>query len=416
MALRQALIDTAPLRTSPAFRRLWIGGAFSGIGSQMTLVAVMFQVWQGSHSTIWTGALGLAQAVPLIALGLFAGAYVDRTDRRRLYLITRVGAAAGSIVLAAQGLFGHLAVVGVLAVVAGQACFGAAGGPAARTFVPRLLPPGHVAAGLALNRIAFQTSILVGPALGGLVIGALGVAGCYVVDALTFAVACYGALGLPAMPPAGEAARPGMRGVLDGVGFLMRNPPVRAALLTDLATTVLSFPISLFPLINAERFGDNPRTLGLFLTAIALGGAIASVFAGTFTRTARPGVAMLLGSASWGASLSLFGALPNRWAGLLLLVVAGAADTVAVVSRSTIAQLNTPDPVRGRVGAAEQIVGQAGPDVGNLRAGLVANMTSGPVAVVSGGLLCLAAVVAIGASTPALRQMLSPAVQEPAPV
>lgn len=412
MALKRALIDMTPLRASPAFRRLWIGSAFSGIGSQLTLIAVMFQVWQSTHSTLWTGAMGMAQATPLIVLGLFAGSYVDRADRRRLYLITRIGQAVGSIVLAAQALFGHLPVAGVLAVVAAQSCLGAGGGPAARTFVPRLLPPGQVAAGLALNRISLQTAIMVGPALGGLTIGAVGIAGCYLVDALSFGAACYGALGLPAMPPDGEAARPGVRGMLDGVRFLRRTAPVRTALLTDLATTVLSFPISLFPLVNAQRFGDNPRTLGLFLTAIAVGGTIASVFAGTFTRTARPGLAMLLGSASWGSALTLFGAVPNRWAGLCLLVVAGAADTVAVVSRSTIAQLNTPDALRGRVSAAEQIVGQAGPDLGNLRAGLVAHATSGPVALISGGLLCVAAVATIGATTPALRRRLSPAVPE----
>jgi MFS family permease len=416
MAVRHALVDVTPLR-EPAFRRLWIGRSVSGVGSQMTIVAVMFQVWQRTHSTVWTGAVGLAQAVPVITLGLFAGAYVDRVDRRRLYLITTTGQAVCSVLLAVQGLFAHMPVISVLALVAAQGCFGATGGPAARTFIPRLLPPDRVAAGLALDRIAFQASMLVGPALGGLAIGAFGVGGCYLIDAVTFGAGFYGAFGLPAMSPRGATARPGARGVLDGLSFLMHNAPVRAALLTDLATTLLSFPISLFPLINAERFGNNPRTLGLFLTAIAVGGTIASVFAGTFTRTGRPGTAMLVGSATWGVALALFGAVPNAWIGLGLLVVAGAADTVAVVSRSTIAQLSTPDALRGRVAAAEQTVGQAGPDIGNLRAGLIAQATSGVAALVSGGLLCIAAVTLIGATTPALRRFTpatAPAELEPA--
>ena len=192
--------------------------------------------------------------------------------------------------------------------------------------------------------------------------------------------------------------------MLDGLGFLARNAAVRGALLTDLAATVLSMPISLFPLINAERFGGDPRTLGLLLTAIAVGGVIASVFSGTFTRLPRPGLVMLGGSAAWGAALALFGAVPDPWLGLALLVVAGAADTVAVVSRSTIVQLHTPDALLGRVLAAEQIVGQAGPDVGNMRAGLVAGAASGAAALVSGGVLCLAAVAVVGAATPELRR------------
>jgi predicted MFS family arabinose efflux permease len=205
------------------------------------------------------------------------------------------------------------------------------------------------------------------------------------------------------MRSVGEAARPGLAGVLDGLSFLARHPVVRGALLTDLAATVLSMPVSLFPLVNAERFGNNPRTLGLFLTAIAAGGIIASVFSGVFTRLRRTGLVMLAGSLAWGAALAAFGASPDRWLGLFFLVVAGAADTVAVVSRSTIVQLHTPNALLGRVSAAEQIVGQAGPDLGNVRGGLVAAATSGATALVSGGLLGIAAVALTAVVTPALR-------------
>lgn len=397
------MIDTKPLRATPTFRRLFIGRACSGFGSQLTLVAVLFQVWQQTRSTLWTGAVGLAQAVPLIMVGLAAGALIDRSDRRRLYLLSTVGAAACSVALAIQAFVGDAPVLGVLALVALQSCFGAISGPTSRTFIPRLLPADQLAAGLALNRVSFQASVLVGPAVGGLLIAAIGVDGCYVVDALTFGLALHGAWGLPQIRPLGVSARPGLGGILDGLSFLVRTPAVRAALLTDLAATVLSFPISLFPLINAERFGDDPRTFGLFLTAIAVGGLTASLLSGTFTGSARPGLVMLAGSAVWGLSLTGFGLVPDARVGLALLVVAGAADTVAVVSRSSIVLQHTPDDMRGRVSAAEQVVGQAGPDVGNMRGGLVAAATSGPVALVSGGVLCVLAVALVGISTPALR-------------
>jgi MFS family permease len=403
-ALGRALVDVTPMRQSPAFRRLWTGRTFSGFGGQMTMIAVMFQVWQTTHSTIWTGAVGVAQAIPLVAFGLFAGSIIDRVDTRKFYLIATTGQAVCSILLAVQGFLGHLPVPGVLLLVSAQSCFGAGAGPAARTFIPRLLPTTQLAAGLALNRISMQGAMLLGPALGGLMLGWLGVGGCYVVDVVTFVLAFYGAFGLPPMTPDGEPSRPGVRGVLDGLAFLARSPIVRGALLTDLAATVLSMPISLFPLVNAERFGNNPRTLGLFLSAIAIGGVVASVFSGTFTRLPRPGLVMLCGSAAWGVSLALFGIAGNPWLGLGFLVVAGIADTVAVVSRSTIVQLNTPSALLGRVVAAEQIVGQAGPDIGDMRGGLVADLTSGTVALVTGGLLCLAAVALVDRTTPALRR------------
>jgi MFS family permease len=416
MGLSNAFVDLGPLRTSPAFRRLWIGRSFSEFGGQMTLIAVMYQVWQTTGSTVWTGAVGMARAVPLVALGLFAGSVTDRSDRRKVYLITTIGQATCSVFLAVQGLLGRLPVLGVLSLVAAQACFGAGGAPALRTFIPRLLPAPQVGAGLALNRITFQAAMLVGPAIGGLILGWRGVGVCYLIDAVTFVFAFYGAFGLPTMRPEGEPARPGLRGVVDGVSFLLRHPAVRGALLTDLATTMLSFPISLFPLINAERFDNDPRTLGLFLTAIAAGGVIASIFSGAFTRSTRPGAVMLVGSAAWGAALTLFGVAPDPRLGLSFLVLAGAADTISVVSRSTIVQLHTPDELRGRVAAAEQIVGQAGPDIGNMRGGLVADATSGRAALVSGGLLCVAAVVLIGMRTPGLRRSSTPGVVADEPI
>jgi MFS family permease len=414
MGLRRTLIDVTPLRSSPPFRRLWIGQTLSGLGSQMTLVAVMFQVWQMTRSTTWTGAVGLAQAIPLVALGLFAGSLVDRVDRRRFYLLTTGGQAACALLLALQGLLGHVPAAGVLGLVALQACCVAGGGPASRTFVPQLLPGHQLAAGLALRRIAFQSAMLLGPALGGLVMGAWGVGACYLIDASTFLAALYGAFGLPRMPPGDAPARPGLRGTLDGLAFLSRTPVIRGALLTDLAATVLSMPISLFPLINAERFGGDPRTLGLFLTAMAVGGVAASLFSGTFTRLPRPGLVMLGGSATWGAALTLFGMSPGPWTGLACLVVAGAADTVSVVSRRTVVQTHTPHVLLGRVGAAEQIVGQAGPDIGNLRGGLVADVSSGATALLSGGLLCLGAVAVVGATTADLRRFSARSPAQPA--
>ncbi|MFG2720559.1 MFS transporter [Streptomyces sp. NPDC048416] len=401
--LKHALIDVAPLRSSPAFRRLWTGQTLSGFGSQMTLVAVMFQIWQTTKSTAWTGAVGLAQAIPLVVLGLFAGALVDRVDRRAFYLLTTSGQAVCSLLLALQAVLGRFPGAGVLGLLALQSCFVAGSGPASRTFLPRLLPENQLAAGLALGRVSFQGAMLIGPALGGMTVGMLGVGGCYLLDALTFVAALYGALGLPRMKPGAEPARPGLRGVVDGLAFLGRTPVIRGALLTDLAATVLSMPISLFPLVNAERFGGDPRTLGLFLTALAVGGVAASVFSGTFTRLPRPGLVMLAGSATWGVALTLFGLSSEPWAGLAFLVVAGAADTVSVVSRSTVIQKHTPHQLLGRTGAVEQMVGQAGPDVGNMRGGLVADATSGTAALVSGGLLCLAAVAVVGACTADLR-------------
>ncbi|WP_372478014.1 MFS transporter [Streptomyces barringtoniae] len=401
--IQGSLIDVRPLRASPLFRRLLVGRSVSTLGGFMTMVTVMYQVWDVTRSTAWTGAVGLAQALPLVVFGLFAGARVDRADRRRIFLTATVGQAACSVLLAVQGFTGHVPVAAVLTLVAAQSAFGALGAPAAGVFVPRLLPKDQVAAGLALNQITGQSMMLLGPALAGVLLGWLGIGTCYLLDALSFGVAFYGAFGLPALPPQGEPSRAGVHGVLDGLRFLGGHPVVRGALITDLAATVLSFPVSLFPLVNAERFGDDPRTLGLFLSALAVGGVTATALSGAVTRLGRPGPVMLGAAAVWGAALVLFGLTTNPWVGLALLAVAGAGDATSVVSRSTIVQTRTPDALLGRVTAAEQIVGQAGPSLGNVRGGLVAGWTGGATSLITGGLLCLLAVGAVAATTPELR-------------
>jgi MFS family permease len=403
MSLGRTFLDVRPLRTSPVYRRLLIGRTVSSLGGFMTMVTVMYQVWDTTHSSVWSGAVGLAQALPMVAVGLFAGAWVDRADRRRVYLLATVGQAACSLLLAVQGFTGGVPVPLLLALVAVQASFGAVGGPAAGVFVPRLLPKDQVAAGLALNQATGQSMMLIGPAVAGLVLGWRGIGVCYLLDALTFGLAFYGAFGLPPLPPEGEKSRPGLHGVLDGLRFLTGHRVVRGALLTDLAATVLAMPVSLFPLVNEERFGGDPRTLGLFLSALAVGGVTATALSGPVTRLARPGPVMLCASGLWGVSLAAFGLTTSAWAGIAALVLAGAADAVAVLSHTTIVQTRTPDALLGRVTAAEAIVGQAGPHLGNLRGGLAAGWSSGAVALVTGGVLCVAAVTAVAATTPELR-------------
>jgi MFS family permease len=398
----RSLLDVRPLG-SLAFRRLLIGRTVSTLGGFMTMVTVMYQVWDMTHSAGWSGAVGLAQALPMVVVGLSAGAWVDRADRRRVYLATTIGQAACSLLLAAQAFTGHVPVVVVLLLVAVQASFAAAGAPAAGVFVPRLLPKDQVAAGLALNAVSGQAMMLLGPAVAGVVLGWWGIGVCYLLDALSFGLSFYGVFGLPALPPEGEKSRPGLHGILDGLRFLGGHRVVRGALATDLAATVLAMPTSLFPLVNEERFGGDPRTLGLFLSALALGGVVATALSGPVTRLGRPGPVMLCSSAAWGAALALFGLTTSAWAGLGMLALAGAADAAAVLSRTTIVQTRTPDALLGRVTAAELVVGQAGPHLGSLRGGLVAGWTSGATALVTGGVLCLLAVACVATATPELR-------------
>lgn len=401
------LADIRPLRASPAFRRLWIGTSLSALGGQLANFAAVFYVWEATGSPAVVGALGLAVAVPVLVFALAGGSLADAMDRRRLALLTTICQIAVSAVTALLVLLDAAPVWAMFVLVAASSATSAAGRPARRSLIPQLLAPDQVAAGIALTHASFQCALLGGPALAGLITGLWGVGVCFVLDALAFLAALYGIAGLPRLRPGdastGEAPA-GARAVWRAARFVARRPTVAGALLCDLLATTLAMPIALFPVLNSERFGGTPQTLGLFITALGVGGLVASALSGAMTRYPYPGRVMLAATATWGISLGLVGLVPHLPTSLLLVVLAGAADTVSVISRGTIVQLGTPDGYRGRVTAMEHVVGTAGPHLGNVRAGLVAGAFSGGVAFVVGGAMCLAAVVALVALFPSLRQ------------
>jgi len=298
---------------------------------------------------------------------------------------------------------GAAGVAAMLVLAAVQASLGALGAPARRTFVPVLLTGERLSAGIALNHLSFQLAMLLGPALAGVLTGFAGVGWCLAVDTVTFVAALIGVSGLPAGVPAGEG-RKGAAAVRAGLRYAAREPAVRGALLADLAATVLAMPVALFPVLNDEKFGGRPEVLGLFTSALAVGGVLASVLSGLATRRGRPGVVMLICGGVWAVALGLAGIGGSLIGVFALIAVAGAADTWAVVARGTVLLGTTPEVYRGRVAALEHIVGSAGPRLGNLRAGLVAAGTSGGAALVIGGLAGVAATALIAAGTPALRR------------
>ncbi|EID54337.1 MFS transporter [Saccharomonospora xinjiangensis] len=404
MSLLAGFLDARPLRGSAAFRRLLVSSSFSTIGHQLAVVAVLAQVWDLTANPVAVGVVGLAQAVPMVVCGLVGGVLADVLDRRKLVLVTTAVQALAAAGMAVQALAEVSSLALVLALVATQFAFAGLGSAARKTFVVTLLPEGQVSAGLAWTNLSFQVAMLAGPALGGVVTSAWGVGACYAADAATLLVAAYGVLRLPPMRRAASKERQGPRSIVVGLAFVVRSPVVAGALLTDVFATVLAMPIALFPAINDERFAGDPATLGLFLSAIAVGGTAAGLLSGSFTRLRRLGVVQLVAAMVWAAALTTFGLAQPLWLALVLLAVAGAADTVSVITRGALVQLATPDSHRGRVSGVENVIGIAGPDLGNFRAGAVAGFTSPGFAAASGGLLCLVCLGVLALGNAPLRR------------
>lgn len=387
------LADLTPLRTSPAYRRLWFGNTVSWIGQGMTALAVSLQVYDITGSAFSVGLIGFCSLVPLIVFGLYGGAVADTVDRRKLGLFSALGSFTLSVVLVASALVGVEHVGLLYAIVALQAVCFALNAPARASMIARLLPAEQLPAANALTTMTSTTGTLVGPMLGGLIVGWWGYRAAYTVDAVCFTASLYAMWRMPSMLPDrkdGEARK--RASVLDGLRFLGTRPNLRMTFFTDLCAMVLAHPRALFPVVAVLWYGGDARTTGLLVAAPALGALLGGVFSGWLGRIRRHGLAILLAVGSWGAAIAVFGLTRNLWLGLLFLALAGCADTVSMVFRNTMLQAAVPDELRGRLQGVFIVVVAGGPRLGDFLAGSVADLASPAVAVTGGGVLCVTGV------------------------
>ncbi|NBO45591.1 MAG: MFS transporter [Actinobacteria bacterium] len=404
--MRSLLADTRPLRV-PEFRRLWTAWAVANVGQQMTSVAVSLQVWYLTHSPLAVGAIGVCQFVPLVLLGLYGGALSDAHDRRRVGLLASVGLMACSMVLLAQALVGSDRTAILYAVVALQsACF-ALGNPARQAMIPRLIGRDLLPAANALGMVSFNTGMTVGPLIAGALVAATNnVAFVYAADVLAFTTVLYATFKLPSMPPLpladGSAPRrAGLASIVEGLTFLKGRTNLQVSLLIDVIAMVLGMPRALFPAIADMWFnagGSQARVsalVGFFTAAIAIGAVAAGLLSGPLQRVHRHGRAVTVAVVVWGAAIALFGVSRSLPLSLVCLAIAGAADTVSAVFRSTMLQSAAPDEYRGRLQGVFTVVVAGGPRLGDLEAGAVATALGLVASVVSGGVGCVVLAVAL---------------------
>lgn len=400
---RKVFADLTPLRTSADYRRLWFGSTVSWVGQGMTALAVSLQVYEITRSPFSVGLVGLFSLVPLVVFGLYGGAVADTVDRRKLGLASALGSAVLSIALAGAAFAGFHRVWFLYGIVALQAVCAALNSPARTSMIPRLLPPEQLRAANALNSMVMTFGTLVGPSLGGLIVGAAGYQTAYLVDALAFSASLYAMWRLPSMlpertgsmgvPPAG--AKPGARGrasVLDGLRFLATRPNLRMTFFSDFCAMILAHPRALFPAVAVLWYGGDAKTTGLLVAAPAFGALLGGVLSGWQGRIRHHGQAILIAVACWGTAIAAFGLTRNLWLGLLLLALAGYSDTVSMIFRNTMMQVAAPDEMRGRLQGVFIVVVAGGPRLGDFLAGSVADLTSPAVAVTGGGIACVLAV------------------------
>jgi predicted MFS family arabinose efflux permease len=404
----RVFINLSPLRASRDFRLLFAGMLVSMVGSQLTAVAVPFQVYALTRSSLQVGAVSAAQVVPLIAGALVGGSIADSMDRRRLLAAASAVLAVTSGALAVNATLGHPSLVAVYLVAALAAGLGGVVSTAVQAVVPALVGQDSLVAAFASMQIVDQVGMVAGPALSGLLIAGIGVSWVYACDAATFVVVTMTALALSARPPAQEDGTPESASILGGFRYLRRRQTLQGAFLIDLAATVFGQPRALFPALAASVFGGGPKTLGLLYAAPGAGALAGALTSGRLDRVRRQGWAVVWAVAVWGAAIAAFGVVHLLWAALVLLAVAGWADVLSAVLRTTIVQSSVPEWVRARISALEIATVEGGPQAGNLEAGAVAGLVSTEFAVVSGGIASIIGAVLVAGLRPSFRRHLRP--------
>ena len=416
------LLDTTPLRVSPAFRRLWSGLAVANLGGQLTVVAVGLQVYGITRSTFSVGVLGIFALVPLVVFGLYGGSIVDHHDRRTVALVASVISWGATLGLLAQALAANRNVWLLFLLVAIQSGAGAVNSPARSAIYPRLLPPLLMPAANALQTLAFNVALTGGPLIGAVLVATVGYSAAYGLDAALFGFALAALWRLPRIPPEGSVTTSaGLRSVLVGLRYLGTRPNVRTTFVVDLIAMTMALPRVIFPAVGVLFLGGGATTTGVLTAAIAVGGIVASVFSGGLTRVRWQGQVIVWAITGWGLAVLVFGLVlvvagrtrpahvlwPALLVALVVLAVAGASDSVSAVFRQTILQTAAPDQMRGRLQGVFTVVVVGGPRLGDLESGAVATAFGDTVSVVSGGLACIAGALVVAWALPGFTRLRS---------
>ena len=397
-----AAIDLGPLRRHRDYRLLWIGLAVSFFGSEITYVAVPYQVYKLTGSTAVVGLLALAALVPLLLSAIVGGAFADAVDRRRMVRLTELGMALCSAVLLVNVLLPHPRVWVLFVVEAFAAALGGFLRPSLDALTPRLVERDELIAAGALDSLRFQVGLIGGPAIGGVLIATVGLAGVFGIDIATFLVSLVALGMMRAVPPPPDAERPSLRRIAEGFRYARSRPELLGTYGVDLVAMFFGMPTALFPAFALE-FG-GPGVLGLLYAAPSAGALLATATSGWTKRVHRHGLAVIVAAAAWGVGILLLGLAPNLPLALAALAFAGGADMVSGIFRSTIWNQTIPDRLRGRLAGIEQVSYSTGPLLGDVEAGVVGSLAGVRVSIVSGGVLCIVGVGVAAALLPAFRR------------
>ena len=400
---KRLAVDTRPLRHAP-YRRLWTSSVVTAMGSQMTAVAVPFQIYQLTHSSGWVGIASFCGLVPLIVFGLWGGAVSDTMDRRTLMILTNIGVAVSSLALWVQAAL-HVDSVALLIVLlmVQQGMFGM-NSPARSATIPRLVPAEELPAANALGGTVMSVGGLIGPMIGGALIPITGLSTLYLIDACGLTVTLWAVLRLPALPPLEHAPRrAGIGHVVEGFRAGVSNVLLAWSFGVDLIAMIFGMPRALFPQLADTTFAGNHLALGWLYAAIPLGSVVGGLLSGSFSRLRRHGLMTIIAVTCWGLAIIGFGLSGNVTLAATFLALGGAADLMSMVFRQSILQTVVTDELRGRMQGVFTVVVAGGPRLADLLHGVAGAALGTRTAIVCGGVLVVIGMGLVAVLVPTYR-------------
>lgn len=390
-ARRGHLVDLRPLRESPAFARMWAGAAITGIGSQMTIVAVGLDIYDRTASTLAVSLVAAFALIPMVVFGLYGGVLADSFDRRKVALLSAIVAWGSTAAIAAYSWMGVPEIWPLYLLITLNTVAATMVAVARQAMVATLVRTELLPAAGALGGISAGVQLTVGPALAGLSVAYIGFSWTYTVDVVLFFAAFLGLYTLPAMIPDGERRRPGIQSVIEGWQFLRIAPNIRASFVLDVFAMTFGNPRVLFPAVGALLIGGGAVTVGILSAASAVGMLVLGLLSGRVGDVRAHGRGIVYSVAAYGASILLFGVVllvvsslpievgtditqanvPALVIASVLLALAGASDTVSMIYRTTMIQAAVPDVMRGRLQGLFMVVVTGGPRIGDLYVGVL---------------------------------------------
>ncbi len=387
------------------YRLLWFGQSISQIGTMMRLAAIGWQIYLLTHDPLQLGVVGLFRVVPLVACSLIGGSAADAVDRRKLLLVSETLLLLCSAALAFVTLSGMVTVWWIYGITALGAAVNAFERPAYSALVPALIPREQLPSAISLNTLNFQVATVIGPGLGGVMIALIGVQGVYWLDAFSYLVVLAALFLIHFRPVARSTQKISLQAALDGLRFVWSNKILVSTMLLDFFATFFASATTLLPIFATDVLHTNEVGFGILSAAQAIGAVITSLIMAWLNvgRIRKPGIILLIAVVLFSLFTVLFGYSTSLPLSVFFLALIGASDTVSMVLRQTIAQLVTPDEMRGRMQSVNMIFFAGGPQLGEVEAGVVARFYGAPFSVISGGYACIAVVLLIALISPRLR-------------